>query len=398
MKLFSSDALFTCGPAPCAYVRRSCSGVAVALLLPVSQSRVISVRSDCRTLPCLVTLHLPTAMTPRYLLALLATFCGGFLPAQLADTLAFLPEGRYPGGVAYRVADSTLFVSSLGDGTVGTVDLQGNYAVFSDDAGLISSAGVALDTVRDRLLVVAYDDSSSVRSNPETAGRLARLLVLDANSGTTLYTHDLHELTRGLRSYGNDVALDTAGNAYVTDSYRPLIYRVTPGGEASVFLRDPAFEPISQESGALALDGLVYHPDGFLIASNYERGRLYRIPLADPTDFAEIPLADTLPGLDDLLLFNDNQLAITRTYADSTDTSVSEVAVITSYDGWQTARLTQQLRPASLTGPTGLVIVGDMVFVTNAHSREPVEGLSTRRKPGTSIFTIIDMPEGSGSR
>lgn len=337
-------------------------------------------------------------MTLRYFFAVLATCSSGLLLAQLADTLAFTPEGHYPGGVAYRPADSTLFVSSLGDGTVGTVDLRGRYAVFSDDAGLISSAGMALDTVRNRLLVVAYDDSTGVRSTPETAGRLARLLVLDATTGTTLYTHDLHELTRAPRSYGNAVALDTAGNAYVTDSYRPVIYRVTPEGESSVFLRDPIFEKLDPESSALALDGIAYHSDGFLLVSNHERGRLYRIPLADPTDFAEVPLPDTLPGLDDLLLFNDHQLAIVRTSADSTDSAVSEVTVITSYDGWQSARLTQQLRPGSLLDPTGLVIVGDMVFVTNAHLRERAGGLAVRRAARTFTFTIIDMPEGSGSR
>lgn len=35
------------------------------------------------------------------------------------------------------------------------------------------------------------------------------------------------------------MTVDPAGNAYVTDSLSPLVHKVTPEGQASVFVEDP---------------------------------------------------------------------------------------------------------------------------------------------------------------
>ena len=336
-----------------------------------------------------------TAMTRPYYYLLIVLSCTGWLSGQSPApyTLAFTPEGRYPEGIAYQPSDSTIYVTSLADGVVGTIRPDGTYDVFSADAGLISSAGLALDTVRHRLYVAVHDDGASVRSDSATEGRLARLIVLDTRTGVTLRTDELHQLTRGGgRSHGNDVTLDTAGNVYLTDSFRPLIYRVTPAGEASVFLRDPVFEKISQEDDTPALNGITYHPDGFLIVTNYERGRLYRIPLDDPTTFAEITLSDSLQGADGIELVNANQLAVARTYTDTSGTFVSEVAVVTSYDGWQSARLTQQLRPSTLDCPTTVKIVRDELYATNSKFRELFEAPEEEQTTEAFTLTRIALP------
>ena len=38
----------------------------------------------------------------------------------------------------------------------------------------------------------------------------------------------------------NDIALDPQGNAYVTNSLSPFIHKITPDGEASVFINEPS--------------------------------------------------------------------------------------------------------------------------------------------------------------
>ena len=89
----------------------------------------------------------------------------------------------------------------------------------------------------------------------------------------------------------NGITVDGAGNAYVTDSFSPVIYKIDPAGVATVFLTDDQFT-----GAGINLNGIVYHPKGFLLAVKKNSGALYRIPLDDPRRFARVDVAATFVG------------------------------------------------------------------------------------------------------
>jgi len=60
--------------------------------------------------------------------------------------------------------------------------------------------------------------------------------------------------------FANDVAVDNLGNAYVSDWYAKVIYKVTLDGKPSLFWK-------SEFTGKGGPNGLDYHPDGYLLVS-----------------------------------------------------------------------------------------------------------------------------------
>ncbi len=99
------------------------------------------------------------------------------------------------------------------------------------------------------------------------------------------------------------MSLDSQGNAYVTDSYAGVIFRVDPQGNASIFLEDESF------STQFTLNGIVYHEVGnFLIA--VQMPYLIKIPLENPAAFTRINVAQLFPGADGLVLLNESTLVV----------------------------------------------------------------------------------------
>ena len=135
----------------------------------------------------------------------------------------------------------------------------------------------------------------------------------------------------------NDVAVDTNGIAYVTDWRAPVIYRVDMEGKASVLIEDESF---------VYLNGVVAHPDGYLILGAYSN-RLLKIPLQEP-QVIEIELADDIPWFettDGMILHPDGSLImvtfpgsiIYRLSSEDNWTSASRVATSVGHSpGWGT--------------------------------------------------------------
>lgn len=117
------------------------------------------------------------------------------------------------------------------------------------------------------------DPGASDRSTPQTVGQLAGVAVYRQSTGALLAYYDLADLAPG-RHFANDVAVDDSGNAYVTDSFSPIIYRIGTDGEAKVFVDNPVF---GTEEG-YNLNGIVWSPEGYLVVGNTMTGKLFRVP------------------------------------------------------------------------------------------------------------------------
>jgi sugar lactone lactonase YvrE len=216
--------------------------------------------------------------------------------AELPETITISAPGLQPEGVEW---DGTRFIiSSLSEGTLHTVADDGTLAIFSDDPDLNASVGIEVDENTGRLLVT--NSLPDTFTNPFARGEIA-LGIYDLATGERLQMVNLTGVYDG-RHFANDVAVDDDGNAYVTDSFSPVVYKVTPEGEASVLVEDPRFS-----SFFLGLNGIVYHPDGYLLVTNAGSSELFKVTLEDDPAVTQVE-SETPLGFDGMILDDDGFL------------------------------------------------------------------------------------------
>ncbi len=190
----------------------------------------------------------------------------------LTDRIAFVNDRLYPEGITYSPQLGKFLVSSLTQGKVGTVDANGAYADFVADPQLIGSVGMKVRN--GKLYVCNGDQGVSVKSTAQTPFMTAGLFVFDIATKQLDRRTDLAALLPGQRHFANDIAFDAQGNTYVTDSFSPVIYKVTPDGTASIFLTDPRFS-----SASFGLNGIIYHTNGYLLVAQTGAAKLYKVNL-----------------------------------------------------------------------------------------------------------------------
>jgi len=249
-------------------------------------------------------------------------------PAQVNFTQA----GLYPEGTQYDDAGGRFLVSSQTAGRIGQVKDDGTYSQFADDAQLISTIGLNLDVPRNRLLVAVSDPGyNTARTTAATLRKLAAVAIFNSAGAKTGYV-SLGTLRPAYAAhFANDIAVDAAGNAYVTDSFAPIIYKIDAQGTASVFLENSA---LAAPSGSFGLNGIVYHPDGYLIVAKSDEGALIKVPLSNPANFTKVNTTGlVLTGDDGLQLINNTTLLVVCN-------AQGQVYRLTSADGFATVSRT----------------------------------------------------------
>lgn len=245
-------------------------------------------------------------------LVLSAVACKKDSDAEAPDQVTFTQAGLYPEGTQYDAANGRFLVSSQTAGHLGQVKDDGTYTHFADDAQLISTIGLKLDQAggRNRLLAAVSDPGyNPARTSTATQRKLAAVAIFDATSGAKTGYVDLGSLRPNAAAhFANDIAVDDAGNAYVTDSFAPIIYKLDAQGVATVFLENAA---LAAPAGSFGLNGIVYHPSGYLIVAKSDEGALIKVPLTNPAGFTKVTATGlTLTGDDGLQLTDNNTLLV----------------------------------------------------------------------------------------
>lgn len=304
--------------------------------------------------------------------ALLTALAAAPLAAQqLPDTVLVEEPGLHPEGVEWDAERSRFLVSSVTRGTVTAVEDDGSLATLVEDTAIAASIGVHIDRERGRLMV-ADADPSSIQGAGEGHARLG---IYDLETGERIHHVDLGGLHDG-RHFANDVTVGPDGSAYVTDSFSPVIYRVSPEGEASVFVED---ERLGTEG--FGLNGIDHHPDGYLLVAMAGDRTLYRVPLDAPGELSEVELTEPF-GADGLTLRDDGALVAVATTGSGQDQR-NEALLLRSDDGWSSARIVER---APAPGATTAAVRDGAVYVVNPHfagmgGDEPVETFEIYR-PG----------------
>lgn len=324
-----------------------------------------------------------------------ALFLSGVMQAQATQRIDFSPDaaGAYPEGIAWNARAGAFLVSSLRGGQLGLVYPDGRYRRFSTGSGLITTSGMLVDAERNRVLVCNEDVGVSLNSAPGTRNRVAQVLEFNLDTGALQQTYDLSSLSRG-PTLANDLALDAQGNIYVTDSFQPQIYKIDRATrQVSILVRSarlmPADAPAAAQGTQPYLNGIVYHPDGYLIAADYTRGLLWKVTLDNASAISEIRLPQRLKGPDGLRLKNAHELVIVQSYPGRKGGMSGNVTLLASYDGWASAHLAAVATPPGLYGPTGAALRDGEVWVVN--SRYPRLFADVAQAESVRTFSIVKV-------
>lgn len=274
------------------------------------------------------------------------------------QTVTINQPGLYPEGMQFDSLGRRYFVSSLMRGTIGQVTDDGTYAPFADDPQLISTDGLQLDLGRNRLLTTVGDLGVSRRTSPATTGQLAALASFDARTGARTAYVNLGALRPGQGHFANDIAVDAQGNAYVTDSFSPIIYKVTVQGQASVFFEDNS---LAAPAGGFGFNGIVFHPAGYLLVNHTSLGKLFKLPVGGtgtPTATV-VATSQSLAGADGMRLQDAKTLLVVANIQ-------GKVLRLASGDNFASAGVTGTFATGP-NYPTSLTRRGPDVYVLYAH-------------------------------
>ena len=288
------------------------------------------------------------------LLASGAAYANNAAPLAGKTQITFTADKNYSESMSWSAKQNRFFVGSITHGTVGTVSPDGQYEQFITDDRLVSTVGILVDDSRNALWVANADPGAGSRTAAATQGKLAGIAKYDATTGKRLAYYDLGSLSKGSH-FANDLSLDDVGNAYVTDSFAPIIYKIDTSGKTSIFAQSPLFK----DAEGFNLNGIAYHKGGYLLVGKYNSGDLFKVSISDPTDIRRVELPASLKGADGFNLWDDEHLYVAINFG--FDKSVELV----STDDWATAKLVREVKSLE-TMPTAPTKVGNDIWVLNS--------------------------------
>lgn len=290
----------------------------------------------------------------------------GQVPADRTDYE--LPgEGVFPEGIAYHEPSGSFFVSGAGSGGIYRVDLEsGEVTTFVEPGTRSSFSTIGMDVSGDQLWVAG--------------GSSGEVLIYDVGSGERIGAYTTPQADA---RFLNDVVVTQRGDAFITDSNRPVLWQVAAGnvaqapeGEAEDWL---SFEgtPFEYAEGFNA-NGIVASDDGLtLLVVNAGQGTLFRIDV-ETKEVTQVDLGgETVPGGDGMVL-DGNTLYVVQNGAD-------QVSVITLSDDFSSGTLDRVIEDERLADSATAALVGSNLLVVNAQ-------FSAMQGEPTLPFTVSVVP------
>ncbi|WP_395077203.1 hypothetical protein [Flavobacterium sp.] len=290
-----------------------------------------------------------------------------------AQNIAFNSNELYPEGIAYSKKQDVYFVSSLHYGKIGKVTSKGVYTEFITDTALVSTIGIHANEKANLLYVCVSDPGVAVNTSATTQMKLAKLIAYDLTTGKRKFIADLGVLNPNGGNFANDVDFDLKGNCYVTNSASPIIYKISPKGVPSIFATSENWK-----KDGFNLNGIVVHPNGYLIVAQSNTGELYKVSIKNPKEIKKIN-SDLILGADGIFLNEKNELMVISN-------STKQVFQLNSTNDFATVKVVKTA-PTEMTFPTTGIVVNKKYYVLNAKLDEIFNPNATK----TSNFLIQEI-------
>ncbi|HZI12760.1 MAG TPA: hypothetical protein VE153_20430 [Myxococcus sp.] len=297
--------------------------------------------------------------------ALLVLACGGVFgcaedeeptppPSRDGVTEVALPgDNFYPEGVAAS-ADTTLYVGSLFTGQVVRVRPGSSQAEDFIAPGAIVTGVVGLHVQERKQYLWLCSNVFGTPNAPE-------LIAVSLSTGQAVHRH-VFPAQQGVGSgFCNEIAEDTAGNLYASDSFLGRIIRVPAArvdtdNSAEVWAQSDA---LLAPQGQFGLNGLTFDGMASLYAVKTADGKLFRIPITASGaagSVQEVVLNQALVGPDGLKYSATAGLIVSEQYA----SAVSRITL--SADGRGTVTRLQQ----GLKDPTSVELAEGSAWVSES--------------------------------
>jgi sugar lactone lactonase YvrE len=218
-----------------------------------------------------------------------------------ADEFVSLPgKAFYPEGVT-ALADGTLFVGSVSEGTIvrvppGAREPEAKPFAAPPDNGLLNTVGMLADEKSGTLWVCSSDFNQTGAEQP---GVRAFDLATGEPAGAFVFPGG---------GFCNDVAVDGAGNVYATDSFAPRILRLPAGGkELEVWVENDLFAGEGFNLNGIEVDGDVVY------TVKFNSGQLFQVPIGEDGaagKVAEVALEEPLQSPDGMRLETSGTLLV----------------------------------------------------------------------------------------
>ena len=264
--------------------------------------------------------------------------------ASMPSSYALPGEGVFPEGVAYNPVSGNFYVGSTGDGTLYEGDVaSGEVTVFSAGGADGRTTAIGMKVDGNGNLWVA-------------GGGTGQMFAYNTADGSLVASYSTPAVEQ---TFINDVIVTPDGSAYFTDSFRPVLFKISDmaGGEAEAWL-DFTGTVLAYGEG-FNLNGIAASPDGrYLLVIHSGNGNLYRID----TETQEVSQVDTggadLTAGDGILLIG-STLYVTRN-------QFGEIVPVTMSEDFSTGTAGAAITDPSLIFPTTIAQAGDSLLVVNS--------------------------------
>ncbi|PWA64496.1 calcium-dependent phosphotriesterase superfamily protein [Artemisia annua] len=219
---------------------------------------------------------------------------------------------------------------------VGKDDLYGN-----------GTCGVFIDRPRNRAVVAIAD----VFGNKYSA-----VAAYDLTSWERLFYTQL-SVPGGGKSFADDVTVDAEGNAYVTDAKGTQIWKVSVDGQLLTTIKSPLFHAKEWYNDIITLNGIVYHPNGYIIVAHTITGKLFKVEINNDNKVTEVKLEGKLKIADGLELLSPTKLVVA---------GANGVKLVESNDDWITASLIGRSPVLTHRVATAAMVKDGKVYINHA--------------------------------
>ena len=278
-----------------------------------------------------------------------------------SSLITFESENLFPEGIVFDKKSNSFLLSSFFKGAIYRLDQQNQLSLFFKDDYLISPAALLINETKNHLYIANGDVGFSEKSNQKTTRKIAGVLIYDLVTKKRVGYKDLSNLSSKVACYANGLTIDNVGNVYVTDSHRPIVYKIDgQTNESSVFLEDENFGGSDWN-----LNGIAYHPKGFLMVAHMEKGILFKIDLSTKC-IRKIQLNEKILGVDGITLINNNQILISQAYEIIGGKITSgALKLIETHNDWETGKIVDD-KTELVVNPTNSIRIKNEIFVLNS--------------------------------
>ncbi|XP_068639071.1 uncharacterized protein [Aristolochia californica] len=295
--------------------------------------------------------------------------------ARKNHVINFRSLNLFPESAAWDPSAQHFVVGSVWFHSLHSVSDAGVVETLVSDSDLpanVSILGVAVDSVRSRVLAVVI---AGRRFPPFDA-----LAAYDLRSRRRIFLSPLsHDESH--RLVANGIALDPAGNAFVTSSMGNFIWKVDVDGIVSVFSKSPIYQStdfsLNESYSWCGLNGIAYAASGYLLVVQTNTGKLFKVDGADGMGRLVL-LPRSLTGAEGIAIRGDGSVVVVSQHV---------AWLLKSNDGWSEAVVYDEVGLDEESFATGVVVRGgNRAYVLYGRANEGMLG-----KVGREEFSLEEL-------